>query len=246
MTINNLTGYDRASMNSRIVDAVGDNSTEFSDRVNNDFDLLQWKFYNLHDWKFKHKNGVEDGVKFTLGTSDTHYVLNVATITVTMRNKDIEAIYSQSATYGRKLEKVDLRQIRIWDPNQQNTGFPTHWAPVGRQGIVVYPKPTSDINTEVLYIDGASVPNPLDAAADFTDIPYDYQLTFMQGCLANALWRNRDPRWKEEWAMFERMVAQDIADDMREFESNARFKWAEEEVIQPQVVTLNQHLWFVE
>lgn len=245
---NSVLGFTRLELVTKVLDALGRSTdTTLKARLNDDINFAQLTFWKLLDWKFAYKNGLEDSITFPLVLSQTSYTLNTATIGAEMRGTEIDKVYVIDPQYSRTIHKVNLRDIRNYDPGRQVTGFPEIYAVTKHNEIDLWPIPDSNAAGIDVYIDGKTMPTWLDADDDYPSIPIEYQETFYQYFLARTMSRERDPRQAEELAIFKDMLKNDQAYDLREVESNLRFKWPEEELVDnsayPGVNNLVRNIW---
>ena len=162
----------------------------------------------MHDWRFLRKTGLSFNI--TNGTAE--YDLAVGNIGYYMAASDIENIYLESD--GIYLKKVDLNQIRRLDPandDGSSTENPILWAEVGDNRIRLWP-PTFE--TAVLKVDGKITPVALTNLANFPTIPYRYQESFIDYCIAMALERENDERAPAKKQEAIALIQADIRDDM--------------------------------
>lgn len=226
-----ILGLNRDEIVASVLDTLGrTGDTVLQTRLNRDINFAQLKFWKLYDWKFAHKNGVTDVVKFTLQTGVTSYILDTATVGYEIRNTDIEKLYIIDPAYSRTIDKVSLRDIRMADPGRQSVGPPTVYAPYKHNGLDIWPIPTAALNGVDVYIDGKVMPAWIANSNDYPSVPIEYQETFIQYFLVRTLSRERDPRQKEEMLIFKDMLATDIECDLRELENNLHIRLGNEAV----------------
>lgn len=225
-----INGYTRLEAVSEVLDILGrTDDSILQTKLNNGINLVILEFWMEHDWSFAHKNGVTDSLSVTLATGTSEYTLNTAEIGFEMRNTDIDKIYCQQAGKEISLTKVDLRDIRHADPGFKDNGQPTKWAPVSNNRIVVHPKPTVNENGFVLFIDGRVLPSYLSADGTYLPVPLEYQNLILQKLLVFAYRRENDPKAERELVIYQSMLSNAKRHDMRHLESNAKFKWPDQE-----------------
>lgn len=205
---NITSGFTGNEIVSRVQSYIGNTSPSFLIYVQQTLPLAEFRFCKMHDWKFLKKTGLS--LSITNGTAE--YDLSVANIGFYMQADDVESIFHEEQ--GIYLKKVDLNQIRRFDPSNSDgssSDTPAMWAPVGDNRIRLWPP---EIQTGTLKIDGKVTPVALDNLANFPTIPYRYQESFIEYVIAMALDRENDdraPMKKQEAAL---LIRQDINDDM--------------------------------
>lgn len=222
------TGFTGDEIVSHIVDHIGNTSSSFSTFVGNLLALAEFRYCKMHDWSFLSKRNRA----LTVVSGTDEYVLNTASIGFVMKAQNVKSIWSP--TSGIYLKKCTLEDIRRMDVKQDDGSAAsklTHWAPVGDNEIIVYPKTFED--TE-LRIDGIITPSSLLTLSSYPTIPFYYQEGFIKYVLAQALERENDSRadaTKQEAFL---LIKQDIQDNMAQNGSSAdepRIKhWMEAEL----------------
>ncbi len=224
-------GWNRGEIVDKVLDTLGrTGDIELETRLLEDINFAQLHFHKMLDWKYLRKNGVQDGLSLTLVAGQGVYTLNTAEIGFEMRVTDVDKIYSVNPQYASVLTRVDQREIRLTDPQLQQTSFPDCYAAVDHNRIQVWPIPSTSVNGQILYIDGKVQPAFMTLDADYPDIPIEYQEAFLQYLTILGYKRENDPRWKDLMAEFEKQLREDKQNDLREVESNLRMKWPEEEL----------------
>ena len=234
-----ITGFTRDEIISQLQDTVGNSSSSFQSALTTNITAWLYQFCKLADWSWLYKNGVANSLSFSTANGTSAYTMNTVTCGFELNATNIESIYSQTTGKKRKLIKLELNDLRTGDPGQDSTGDPYFWSPYGRQGIVLYPTPTT---TETLYIDGKVHGAELTTNVTLP-VPYECQELFFQFCLTKALRRERDPRSKEELAIFGQMLKLEIAANMNEIESSLRFKTVNEALGNANPQDLNSRIW---
>lgn len=234
-----ITGFKRDEVITQLLDTVGNSSSAFQGALETNITSWLYQFCKLADWSWLYKNGVADAMSFATANGTSKYTMNTATCGYELNSTNIESIYSQTTGKKRRLKKLELVDIRVGDPGQDSTGDPYFWAPFGRQGVLLYPTPTS---IETLYVDGKVHGTELNSNVTLP-VPYECQELFFQFCLTKALRRERDPRSKEELAIFGQMLKAEVAANQQELESSLRMKTPTEAMgyVNPQ--DLNSRLW---
>lgn len=205
---NSTSGFTGNEIVSRVQSYIGNTSQSFLTYMQQTLPLAEFRFCKMHDWKFLRKTGLSLAV--TNGTAE--YALSVGTLGFYMQADDVESVYSESE--GLYLKKVDLNQIRRFDPTNDDgstSDTPAMWASTGDNRIRIWPP---SFKTGTLKIDGKVTPVALDNLANFPTIPYRYQESFIEYVIAMALDRENDDRAviKKQEAML--MIRSDINDDM--------------------------------
>lgn len=227
----NTLGWNRGEIVAKVLDTLGrTGDTTLQTRLKEDINLAILDYWKRFDWKWGRKNGVQDGLSLTLVGGTGVYTLNTAEIGFEMRSTDIDKIYSVNAQYASILNKAELREIRLIDPQLQQTSFPDCYAIVDKNRIQLWPIPSTAVAGQILYIDGKVMPAFMSADANYPDIPIEYQDAFIQYLTILAYKRENDPRWKDMLADFEKLIREDKQADLAEIESNLRMKWPEEEL----------------
>lgn len=205
---NSTSGFTGSEIVSRVQSYVGNYSASLQTYIQQTLPLAEFRFCKMHDWKFLKRTGLS--LAITNGTAE--YDLSVGNIGFYMNADDVESIYSE--TEGLYLKKVDLNQIRRFDPannDGSSSDTPAMWAAVRDNRIRLWPP---SIETGTLKIDGKITPVALDNLANFPTIPYRYQESFIEYVIALALDRENDDRapMKKQDAM--NLIRLDINDDM--------------------------------
>jgi hypothetical protein len=202
------TGFTGQEIVTHIQNYTGNQSSEFATIVGNLLALSEYRYCKMHDWKFLQKRNRS----LTVASGTDEYALTSASVGFYIQADDVNSIYSTSS--GIYLEKTSLETIRRMDVKQDDgtsASKLTHWAPVGDNEIIVYPKTFSDT---VLKVDGKATPSALLTLSNYPTIPFRNQESFIKYVLAQALERENDARAdgvKQEALM---MIRQDIQDDM--------------------------------
>jgi hypothetical protein len=225
-----VLGFTRDEFIDRVLDTIGrSDDSSLRTRMQTDINFAQLAFWKMNDWKFAHKNGVTDLVKFTLQTGVSTYTLNTATVGYEIRNTEIDRVYIIDPSYARTLDRITLREIRSIDPSRQATGAPSVYSESHHNQIEVWQIPDASVNGIDVYIDAKVMPAWLTNGTDYTNIPVEYQETFYQYFLYRTLSRERDPRQKEELQIFKDMLKTDVEFDGRELENTLHIKLPGEE-----------------
>lgn len=241
-----VSGFMRDEFIEQLQDVVGNNSSDFRTYLQKMITAWQFEFNGMHDWSYLHKSGEEDSLSFQTTIDEKSYTTNTATVGFEMDVSNIETIYTKTADHARVLTKVSLEELKKWDPGEETpTNYPTHWAPYGRQGVIVYPTPHVQ---ETFYIDGkvdgAELYDPSNPATDVQiPIPYKRQSCFFQFCLYKALQRERDPSAEKELQVFQSALRVAVADDTRELMSTLRIKSYDEMVTGDRYYDLDTVIW---
>lgn len=189
-------------------DYTGNQSAVFASWLTTAIALAEFRFCKIHDWTFLTKANLT----LTVASGTQYYNLSVATIGYYIAASDVRNIWSPAG--NKPLIKTTLEQIRRMDPdgNDGSTSqYPTHWAPVGDNEIAVWP---ATFAGTTLKVDGKVTPNALLTLSNYPTIPFRYQDTFVEYLKAIALDREDDNRASGQRLYVERLVRQDIQDDM--------------------------------
>jgi hypothetical protein len=210
------TGFTGTEIVTYCKNWFGNASADFQTLAEQTLPLAEFRFCKAHDWKFLNKQNLS--LTVTSGT-DT-YSLNISTLTAGyMQADDVKSIWSPSK--GNYLKQTTLETLRRMDAKQDDgtaTSELSHWAPVGDNSIVVYPKTFSDT---VLKVDGKITPAALLSMSSYPSIPFRYQDSFMAYVIALLAARENDDRamaLKQEAMM---LIRQDIQDDLAKRASSA-------------------------
>jgi len=228
----NTLGWTRSEIISKVLDTVGrSGDITLQTRLKEDINFALLQFWKHFKWRFGQKSGVDDSCELTLVAGQAIYTLNTTTIGYEMRGRDIAKIYATNVSYARDLKRVSLRDIRIDNPSNDDTGFPEVYAVVDHNRIVVHPIPDATANSKKLYLDGKVMPTFMTLDADYPDIPIEYQETFIQYLLYKTLSRERDPAADKELLIYKDMLKGDVQADLSDAETNQRVKMADEELV---------------
>lgn len=214
----------RGNIIDRVVRILGDTSTDFRTYLETCVDQMLFALWDRHDWNFKHKTGTFNTVS---GTES----YNLASTSTDIRSsQDVEVLYD--TTNGRFLSKVDLHDIRKRFPKEDTSGQPIVYAPWGATTIFLSDEPNGIFTMKYLYISVPTLPTS-DSHDLFTQcgLPAHTQYLFEKMVLAEGMLDYDDDRRN---AMLQEInslwLPNAIQADMRHLESNARFKFWEEEL----------------
>lgn len=202
------SGFSGNEIVSYVRSWTGNPSSEFQTFIEQTLPLAEFRFCKAHDWKFLNKQNLS----LTVVSGTNEYTLNTAAIGYEMSADDVKSILD--TTRGIYLQRTTLETIRRMDTKQDDgstTSDITHWAPVGDNTIVVHPKV---FQTTTLKIDGKITPTALHTLTNYPTIPYKYQDSFIQYCLALSLKKENDDRADSEIQTAFALIKQDIANDM--------------------------------
>jgi hypothetical protein len=212
---NSTSGFSGNEIVTYVKNWIGNQSSEFQTFMEQTLPLAEYRFSKAHDWKFLNKQNLS----LTVASGTNEYTLNTAAIGFEMSADDLKSVVD--TTQGIYLQKTTLETIRRMDTKQDDGSADsdlTHWAPVGDNTIIVHPK---TFQTTTLKLDGKITPTALHTLSNYPTIPYKYQDSFMQYCLALALKRENDDRADSEIQTFFALLKQDIANDMASRASSA-------------------------
>ena len=214
----------RGSIIDRVAAVLGDNSTDFRTYMETSFNHMLYALYDMHDWEWKHKDGTFNTVS---GTEE----YNLLTSSPVIRSaQDVEIIYDK--TNGRVLNKLDMNNLRKRYPKEDESGQPTSFAVWNRNEITLHPNPNGIYVQKYLYL-ATATESTLDADTLNATLglpPYIHYL-FEKMCMAEGMFQyddNRRNKLLEEIEVLWKPRA--IEADMKHLESNARFKFWEEEL----------------
>lgn len=205
-------GFSYQEIVARVINYVGNTSSDFQTYVQQTIPLAEFRFCKLHDWSFLRKVGLS----LNTVTGQAEYDTLPATIGYFMSVGDIETIRAEADAVV--LKKVDLNQIRRFDTENNDgssTDTPMYWAPAGDSKFRIWPPTVKPI---ALKIDGKITPAPVDVTAyssSYPSIPYRYQESFIEYVISIALDRENDDRAasKKQEALV--LIRQDIQADMQ-------------------------------
>lgn len=219
----NITqGFLYSEIVARVVNYVGNQSSDFQTYVQQTIPLAEFRFCKLHNWGFLKKTGL------TLNTvvGQAEYDLDPASIGFFMTAQDVETIRAEAD--GVVLKKVTLDEIRRLDPDNNdgaNTDTPLYWAIAGDNRIRIWPPLTKAM---ALKIDGKITPSAPDVnsySSTYPVIPYRYQEGFIDYVIAMSLDRENDDRALQKKQEAMTLILQDIQSDL---ESDDRIRSMQE------------------
>lgn len=202
------TGFTGAEIRDYIVNFIGNDDSEFKTFVEQTLPLAEFRFAKIHTWKWLNKVNLS----LTVVSGTNEYTLNSSSIGFYMRASNVRNIFNQ--TEGIYLKKTTLEKIRRGDPKTDDgsaTSNITHWAPIGTNRIMVYPKTFEDTT---LKIDGLISPPALHTMSNYPTVPYEYQQTFIDYVLSVCLFRENDDRFQAHRREVEAQIRQDIGADV--------------------------------
>lgn len=218
--------FTRGDLLDRVANTLGDDSSTFRTHLETSLDHMLTAMFDMHDWEFKHKSdsfntvsGTEEYNLFTVGANDD-----------IRSSQDVEVMYDK--TNGRFLTKVDFRNIRKRFPKEDTSGQPRAYAPWGANSIFLTDEPNGIFNIKFLYVARPTLPTADDDdLEDDCDIPAYVHYLLEKLVLAEGMLFYDDSR---RAAMLEEIaklwLPNAIQADMKHLESNARFKFWEEEL----------------
>ncbi len=214
----------RANVLDRAASLIGDDSTAFRTYAETALNNCLFYLWDIHDWEFKHKIGTFNTVS---GTES----YNLATPTPDIRSaQDIEVLYDK--TNGRFLKKVDLKDIRKYNPQETSTSQPMSYAPWGTKTIYLHNNPDGIYVMKYLYTSKPTLPtadaNDLETTCALPDYMHH---VIDKMTMAEMLLYTDDSRYAAIKQEIEQLlIPRAIAADMKHLESTARFKFWDEEL----------------
>ena len=216
----------RGQVIDRVVSVTGNTDTDFRTYLEGSVDNKLFYLWDCHDWEFRHKSGTFNTVS---GTES--YDLSVSTPDI-RSSRSLEVLYDK--TNGRFLRKVDLKNIRKGYPKEDTSNQPIVYAPWGSKTIVLHDEPNAILNMKYLYLSKPTLPtadaNNLETTCGLPDYIHHllYEMTLCDGFL-----HEDDSRYNAKMTEIEKLLLpRAIAADMQDVESNARFKFWDEELSQ--------------
>lgn len=200
-----LTGTE---IQTHIKDYIGNQSDTFSSWLGIALAMAEFSFCKIHDWRFLTKANRS----LTVASGTQYYYLDSGTVGYYIAASDVRSVWSEAG--NKKLIQTTLETLRGMDPDTNDgstTQYPTHWAPVEDNQIIIYPKTFAGVT---LKIDGKATPTALFTLSNYPTIPIRYQPTFLEYVKAIALDRENDERASGQRAFVERLILKDIQDDM--------------------------------
>lgn len=211
-------------MISRVQSILGDDDTAFTTHLQGSLNNMLLAIWDMHDWEWKHKTGTFNTVA---GTEE--YTLSSSAADI-RSSQDIECLYD--STNGRVLSKVDLKEIRKKYPKHDSSGQPTHYAPWGSKKIFLHQEPDGIYVMKFLYLSKPTLPSTYSEDLESSIGIPDYMHPLLEKMLlSEGMLYVDDNRYAATVQMFSSIMLRNaIKADMRHVESNARFKFWEEEL----------------
>lgn len=224
----------RGNVIDRAAQLLGDDSTAFRTYAATSLNNILFELWDLHDWEFKHKTGSFNTVS---GTES----YNLATSSTDIRSaQDVEVMYD--STNGQVITKTDLKTIRQHYPKEDTSGTPLFYAPWGATTIYLSDEPDAIITIKYLYLSKPTLPTA-DGNDLFTTcgLP-DYMHHVVDKWLTAEMMEYYDDTRAGSRIEYVRntLIPRAIQADMKHLESQARFKFWEEEIAPNNQTMANQ------
>lgn len=187
---------------------TGNTSANMTNFLTTALPLAEFRFCKAHDWAFLTKQNLS----LTVSSGTAEYTLDSSSIGYYMAAKDVKNIFSVDGNCY--LKKVELDEIRRFDPNQNDgstIAYAQWWAPTGDNKILIYPQTFKDT---ALKIDGTITPTALLTLSNYPTIPFRYQDSFVEYMKAIALDRENDGRAIAQKQFSMELIKKDIQDDI--------------------------------
>lgn len=201
-------GFSGTEVISFVQSWIGNTASDFQSFLQLSLPLAEFQYCKFHDWAFLHKQMLP--LPVTNGTDI--YTLDTTTIGYYMMATNIESIYD--IAHGRYLKREELNKIRRVDPSHSMgtaSSYPTHWAPVNDNQILIYPP---NFASGTLYIDGKITPTPISNLASYLTVPYKNQHAFMYFMLWLGLMRENDDRAEQMLQISKELIKTDVQEDL--------------------------------
>ena len=233
-------GYTRDELITNVMSIIGSNNIALQSYLINQISALQNEFYQLHDWSFAHNSPRSAPTTFSTVVGQRAY--DLLTLGLNIVTPNIASIVCITANQGFSLINTTLESVRVNDPSGIVVGAPTFWFPVTMTQIELWPVP----NVVLQYVvegkqESTYISDPSNIALS---IPYRYQGCFQQYVLIHAMQYERDPRYADEFKVFQMKLQAAIREDMRLLETNLRMLTSNEVLASPGAYDLNQRLWY--